>query len=104
MRSARHTAPPILLTCLLLAGCSPVSLGTSTSSATQSPVTGAPTGAGRAIALGAGPQKHYTVQQQPAASSCHYRYIAGEPLENPACTPGAISPAVTQANLASTIC
>ncbi|MCX4597281.1 XdhC family protein [Streptomyces sp. NBC_01549] len=28
----------------------------------------------------------------------------GEPLEDPACTPGAISPAVTQANVKSTIC
>ncbi|MGW1752192.1 hypothetical protein ACWCRD_42640 [Streptomyces sp. NPDC002092] len=56
------------------------------------------------IAVGAGPQKQYTVQQQPAAGSCHYRYEHGEPLEDPPCTPGAISPAVTQANLKSTIC
>ena len=54
--------------------------------------------------MGAGPQKTYTVQQQPAAGSCHYRYEHGEPLEDPKCTPGAISPAVTQANLKSTIC
>ncbi|MES9524120.1 hypothetical protein [Streptomyces capoamus] len=53
--------------------------------------------------MGAGPQTTYTVQQQPAGS-CHYRIDRGEPLEDPACTPGAISPAVTQANLASTIC
>ncbi|MFG2951920.1 hypothetical protein [Streptomyces adustus] len=51
-----------------------------------------------------GPQKKYTVQQQPAAGTCHYRYKDGEPLEDPACTPGAISPAVTQANLKSTVC
>jgi hypothetical protein len=44
------------------------------------------------------------VQRQPAAGSCHYRYEQGEPLEDPKCTPGAISPAVTQANLKSTIC
>jgi len=104
MRSARHTVPPVLFTCLLLAGCSSVSLGTSTSSGTQSPGAGAPAGSGRAIAVGAGPQEHYTVQQQPAAGSCHYRYLKGEPLEDPKCTPGAISPAVTQANLTSTIC
>jgi hypothetical protein len=59
---------------------------------------------GRTIAVGAGPQKTYTVQQQPPAGSCHYRYEKREPLEDPACTPGAISPAVTQANLTSTIC
>ncbi|MET8170468.1 hypothetical protein ABZT34_40635 [Streptomyces sp. NPDC005329] len=58
----------------------------------------------RSIAVGASPQKHYTVQQQPAAGSCHYRYEKGEPLEDSKCTPGAISPAVTQANLKSTIC
>jgi hypothetical protein len=56
------------------------------------------------IAVGAGPQKHHTVQQQPAAGSCHYRLEHGEPLKDPTCTPGAISPAVTQANLKSTIC
>lgn len=104
MRSARRTVPPLLLTCLLLAGCSSVSLDTSTPSGTQSPSTGAQAGSGRGIAVGAGPQKHYTVQKQPAARSCHYRYLKGEPLEDPACTPGAISPAVTQTNLASTIC
>src|SRR3954469_16097511 len=104
MRSARHTAPPILLISLLLAGCSPVSLGTSTSSGTQSPVTGTSAGSGRAIAVGAGPQKHYIVPKQPPAGACHYRYLKGEPLEDPTCTPGAISPAVTQANIRMTIC
>ncbi|MGW5259198.1 hypothetical protein ACWERW_41170 [Streptomyces sp. NPDC004012] len=56
------------------------------------------------IPVGAGPQRTYTVQQQPPAGSCHYRYEHGEPLEDLTCTPGAISPAVTQANLATTIC
>ncbi|MFE2423425.1 hypothetical protein [Streptomyces hokutonensis] len=55
-------------------------------------------------AVGAGPQKHYAVQQQPAAGTCRHRYLKGEPLEAPKCTPGAVSPAVTQANLKSTIC
>jgi hypothetical protein len=108
MPPVRPAAVPALLTCLLLAGCSSVPLGTSSpsSSSASAPKTsrsGAP-GAARSIAVGAGPQKKYTVQQQPAAGSCHYRYEKGEPLEDPACTPGAISPAVTQANLASTIC
>lgn len=44
------------------------------------------------------------MQKQPPAGSCHYRYEKGEPLEDPACNPGVLSPAVTQANLASTIC
>ena len=36
---------------------------------------------------------------------CHARTaVGGEPLPDPACTPGAIDPAVTQANIAHTIC
>ncbi|MFE2737042.1 hypothetical protein [Streptomyces sp. NPDC059349] len=58
----------------------------------------------RLVGVGTGPQKSYTVQQQPPAGSCHYRYEKGEPLEDPECRPGAISLAVLQANLRSTIC
>ncbi|MEV6484074.1 hypothetical protein [Streptomyces sp. NPDC051576] len=106
MRSTRLAASPALLTCLLLAGCSSVPLGTSdpSSPGASAPSPSGAAGAGHPIAVGAGPQKKYTVQQQPAAGSCHYRYEKGEPLEDPKCTPGAISPAVTQANLKSTIC
>ncbi|UXX91237.1 hypothetical protein N7U49_00630 [Streptomyces sp. AD2-2] len=67
MCCARRIVPPILLTCLLLAGCSSVPLGTS-------------------------------------MSSSPHRYLKGEPLEDPKCTPGAVSPAVAQANLKSTMC
>jgi hypothetical protein len=110
MRSIRRPASSVLLATVFLAGCSSVSLGTSDSSSSGTPAPGpSGTGAqgggsGRAIAVGAGPQKTYTVQQQPAAGSCHYRYLKGEPIEDPTCTPGAISPAVTQSNLKSTIC
>src|SRR5438552_19162169 len=102
MRSARRAASTVVLACLLLASCKTGTLGTSTSPGSKSPVAGASgtaasAGAGGAIAVGAGPQKNYTVQQQSAAGSCHYRYEKGEPLEDPKCTPGAISPAVTQA-------
>ncbi|WP_037682380.1 hypothetical protein [Streptomyces griseus] len=108
MRSTSRAASTVILACLLLAGCRSVSLGTSTSSESRSPAAGAsdtavPNESGP-IAVGEGPQKHYTVRQQPTVGSCHYRYEHGEPLEDPACTPGAISPAVTQANLKSTIC
>ncbi|WP_055495730.1 hypothetical protein [Streptomyces sp. TP-A0356] len=109
MRSAVRIASSVLLAGLFLAGCSPKahnvgagSLGGTPSSKTSA--TGAGGGLGQAIAVGAGPQKTYTVQQQPPAGSCHYRYEGGEPLPDPKCTPGAISPAVTQATLKSTIC
>ncbi|WP_284432943.1 hypothetical protein [Streptomyces sp. TUS-ST3] len=104
MPVVRRALPPVLLACLLMTGCSSVQLGTPTPSKSPDLAPGAPAGSGRPIAVGAGPQRHYTVQQQPAAGSCHYRWDHGEPLEDPTCTPGAISPAVTQANLKSTIC
>jgi hypothetical protein len=46
----------------------------------------------------------YTVQSQPAPGTCHYRFAGAYPLPDQACTPGAISPQVTQANIATTIC
>jgi hypothetical protein len=55
--------------------------------------------------VGPGPSTAYSVQSQPPAGSCHYWQAAnGEPLPDPDCTPGAVSPVVTQDNLASTIC
>jgi hypothetical protein len=39
-----------------------------------------------------------------AASSCRVRHRSGQVLPDPACTPGAIDPAVTQATLGPTIC
>lgn len=41
----------------------------------------------------------------PAPGSCHLRTAAdGEPLPDPACTPGAVDSAVTDTNTASTVC
>ncbi|TKA12061.1 hypothetical protein FCI23_07020 [Actinacidiphila oryziradicis] len=101
-----------LLAALLLAGCSSTSSGSvdnaapSGNVAPPGPSSGGPTASGSPgpIPVGAGPQTKYTVQRQPPAGSCHYRADKGEPLPDPSCTPGAISPAVTQANLSSTIC
>ncbi|MET8957174.1 hypothetical protein [Streptomyces sp. NPDC004533] len=109
MGSVRRAVPPVLLSCLLLAGCSSGSQSASDTSGKGGASAQGPSGsAGLAgsvkIPVGAGPQATYTVQQQPPAGSCHYRYEHGEPLEDLACTPGAVSPAVTQANLATTIC
>lgn len=44
------------------------------------------------------------VQPQPRPDSCHARGTGLFSLPDPRCTPGAVSPAVTQANISSTIC
>ena len=44
------------------------------------------------------------VQPQPPPGSCHARGSGRYSLPDPHCTPGARSPAVTQANVHSTIC
>jgi len=54
--------------------------------------------------VGPGAMASYTVQPQPAPYSCQYMYSGGDPLPDPNCTPGAIDPQVTQANIGSTIC
>ena len=56
------------------------------------------------LEVGPGPQSTYTVQPQPAPGSCRYTYIGPDPLPDPHCTPGAIDPQVTQADIGSTIC
>ncbi|MEU6971229.1 hypothetical protein ACIGXI_35305 [Kitasatospora aureofaciens] len=57
------------------------------------------------IVTGPGPKSSYDAQPQPAAGSCHYHYTADkQPLPDPDCTPGAISPAVNQGNINDTIC
>jgi hypothetical protein len=58
-----------------------------------------------ALQYGPGPQSKYTVQAQPPAGSCHYRYTADkEPLPDAKCTPGLLNPKVTDATLKTTIC
>ncbi|MGZ6710419.1 MAG: hypothetical protein ACXVE7_02600 [Solirubrobacteraceae bacterium] len=46
----------------------------------------------------------HVVQAQPPDGSCHARGAGLYSLPDPGCTPGAIDPSVTQANLARTIC
>jgi hypothetical protein len=74
---------------------------------TPPPATSTPTTASAApsgIQVGPGPRTTYTIEPQPAAGSCHYRYRGPYPLPDPRCTPGAIDPQVTAANISSTIC
>jgi hypothetical protein len=44
------------------------------------------------------------VQPQPSERSCHYRGSGLFVEPDPACTPGAVSPAVTQSSIGRTIC
>ena len=56
------------------------------------------------VPVGPGPT-NYTEQAQPPPGTCHWRTAdSGETLPDPACTPGAINPKVTDATLADTIC
>jgi hypothetical protein len=95
------TAPLLLL---LLTGCGP--LGTSGAPATGSSSTapGVPGTASGSVHLLHSPGV-VTDDEHLTAGQCHVRTAAdGQPLPDPACTPGGIDPAVTQANIASTIC
>jgi len=109
MHSTRRAASSVLFTCLVLAGCSPTSLGNSGATTKRDPSRwsvghGCPGREfGAVIVVGAGPQKAYTVQQQPTAGSCHYRHLKGSHWRTEVHA-GRDLPAVTQANLKSTIC
>ncbi|HEY3728619.1 MAG TPA: hypothetical protein VGL51_15690 [Solirubrobacteraceae bacterium] len=46
----------------------------------------------------------HVVQRQPAPGACHYQGHGRYSLPDPGCTPGAIDPAVTQRDIATTIC
>ncbi len=66
----------------------------------------AATGAVLAPAVGAirSRASAHVIQPQPAAGSCRARGHGALTLPDPRCTPGAIDPAVTQADLSTTIC
>jgi hypothetical protein len=94
-----HSLRHLFLAGVLLtagAGCSGTVSNGDTAGAAPKTAGGIPTGPG--------PQHTYTVQPQPAAGSCHYRHEGGQPLPDHSCTPGAVSPDVTQATITTTIC
>jgi hypothetical protein len=87
--------------------------GCSTSGASSAPKIAAP-----AVSIGSRARFHVPakprlanstassdrVQPQPAPGSCHYRGGGLFVEPDPHCTPGAVDPAVTQANIEQTIC
>ncbi|GAA1265334.1 hypothetical protein GCM10009665_63210 [Kitasatospora nipponensis] len=98
-RLAATAAIPTLLAAL--AACGPSGGG----QAAKAPTSRPPVAGVHPVPVGAGPQATYSVAAQPADGSCRVRFTADkQPLPDPVCTPGATSPAVTQANLSSTIC
>jgi hypothetical protein len=73
-----------------------------TTTAPPTTTTAAPSASG--IEIGPGPESTYSVQPQPSAGTCHYTYVYSYPLPDSHCTPGAVNPQVSQANIGSTIC
>src|SRR5579884_836504 len=88
-----------LLSALLMAGCSglPASIGADSGSAPRAGTI--------IVADGHGWTSSGLDGTIPAPGSCHIRTAAdGEPLPDPTCTPGAIDTAVTDTDIATTIC
>ena len=96
--------------CLLLAGCGVPGPGAGNPTADAStrrpdPSAGTTTPTvGLVVANGPGWHGGAVDGPAPAPGACRYGAAAGMPLPDPACTPGALDAAVTQANLAQTLC
>ena len=86
-----RAALPLLavLSALALSGCLPANTSSSSASASASAGTLATEDPNAPM---------------PAANTCQIRQVDGQELPDPRCTPGAINPNVTQANITSTIC
>jgi len=94
----RFLIPVLLLTVAGAAGGCDVKLGTPTASSTASSTTSAsPQARTAGLATVHDPGKVTGT----APASCH---VLSGPRPDPTCTPGAIDPAVTQANISTTIC
>lgn len=78
-----------ILVCVAVGGCA---------AASASAPSHAPGGLARSTASA------HVVQRQPPPGSCHARGSGLFSLPDPRCTPGAIDPEVTQADIATTIC
>jgi hypothetical protein len=61
-------------------------------------------GVAASLAVGASPGPLPPELRSVPGLSCHARRAAGDWLPDPVCTPGAVNPRVTQANIGTTIC
>ena len=68
------------------------------------PATLPPPGPRQGPDVGAGVGDEASIRPQPAPGSCHYTFVGPYPRPDPACTPGAIDPRVTQQDIGTTIC
>jgi len=94
----------LAVTTVVTAGCTPTTTA-STGAASRSGAAGSATSvAGGGGGLLAEDPDHSTAQPFPAAGTCHARAVPNGTLPDPACTPGAIDPHVTQDTIATTIC
>ena len=107
-----NAAVGLVLVCTLT-GCTtaaPVITGTTRSTTAGSLPTASPPAAapgptpGLVVANGPGWHGEAVDGPAPAAGSCHYRLVDGVTLPDPACTPGAVDPAVTEGTLPQTLC
>jgi hypothetical protein len=99
------SAVVVVIACAALAGCATTSSTTSDDPPPARPATARLATARPATGrLPVSTASSHTVQPQPAPGSCHARGSGLFSLPDPRCTPGAISAAVTQLNIDSTIC
>ncbi|RMI32174.1 hypothetical protein [Nocardia stercoris] len=99
--NARKIFLAVALLPLLITGCS----SGHSASTSQSVAESAPPGQPGRVPAGPGPADTYTVAAQPAPGTCQYRKTTdGQPLPDPACTPGATNPRVTAQTYKDTIC
>jgi hypothetical protein len=83
-RDRARLIPCLVLVVLVLAGCGPATHTRSANTRRSAP-----------------PSSEVSA---PPAGSCHARTENGQPLPDPACTPGATNPQAPQANLNDTVC
>jgi hypothetical protein len=102
--STRTSAPAAQVTTTTKPPPTTTAPSTTTTAPVPSPPPAAAPPSAAGIQIGPGPQATYTVQPQPTPGSCHYTFVGTDPLPDPRCTPGAINPEVTQADIDSTIC
>jgi len=106
VRTGRRAASLLASVLLLTAGCNISQTPATSGSATPGTAGSAPAApAGVVVASGHGWTSVGLDGPIPAAGTCHVRTAAdGEPLPDPACTPGAVDSAVSDATTYSTVC